>query len=196
MLATMSPRRPERRNEQSAKAIVEAALALCKEVGYGKVSIEGIAARAGVGKNTIYRWWPSKSAVLLDGLLSAVAADVTFPDTGDVAADFKTEMTAAAGVLASPDFGPHYAALIGDAQQDPELARALSERLIGHLTEQAAARIRAAQEQGQIRADLDPELVIDLLYGPSYYRWLIRRDTPDRAHIEAVVDAVMAGVAA
>ncbi|XVQ06529.1 TetR/AcrR family transcriptional regulator [Spirillospora sp. CA-255316] len=190
----MSPRRPERRNEESARAIVRAALDLCREIGYNKLSIEGIAARAGVGKNTIYRWWPSKSAVLLDGLLSAVT-DVAFPHTGDVAADLKTQMVAVAGTIASPDTGPHYAALIGEAQQDPELARALWDRLVSHLVAAATQRIQLAQRQGQIRPDLAPDLVIELLYGPIYYRWLIRQRLPDADHIDTIVDTALTGLA-
>ncbi|WOX26445.1 TetR/AcrR family transcriptional regulator [Streptomyces solicathayae] len=191
----MTPRRPERRSEESARAIVQAALELCREVGYAKLSIEGIANRAGVGKNTIYRWWPSKSAVLLDGLLSAVSVQGPFPDTGDVVADFKTQMIAASSILASPDTGPHYAALIGEAQQDPALGSALWDRLVGHLVAAATERIRSAQQQGQIRPELDPEFVVELLYGPTYYRWLIRRHLPDPDHIRMVVDTAFAGIA-
>ncbi|MEZ7132535.1 TetR/AcrR family transcriptional regulator [Nonomuraea sp. AD125B] len=191
----MPTRRPERRNEESAKAIVRAALELCREVGYRKLSIEGIAARAGVGKNTIYRWWPSKSAVLLDGLLSAMTVDASFPDTGDVAADFKTQIMAATSTVFRPDTGPHYAALIGEAQQDPELARALWDRLISHLTSAATQRIQSAQRRGQIRPELAPDLVIELLYGPAYYHWLIRQRTADADHISIIVDTVLAGLA-
>ncbi|MCP2358165.1 AcrR family transcriptional regulator [Nonomuraea thailandensis] len=191
----MPTRRPERRSEESAKAIVRAALELCREVGYRKLSIEGIAARAGVGKNTIYRWWPSKSAVLLDGLLSAMTVDASFPDTGDVAADFKTQITAAAGTVFRPDTGPHYAALIGEAQQDPELARALWDRLISHLTSAATQRIQSAQRRGQIRPDLTPDLVIEMLYGPAYYHWLMRQRPADAQHIHLIVDTALAGLA-
>ncbi|GAB4583052.1 TetR/AcrR family transcriptional regulator [Nocardia sp. IFM 10818] len=192
----MSSRRPDRRNEESAKAIVQAALDLCREVGYDKLSIEGIAARAGVGKNTIYRWWPSKSAVLLDGLLSAMkSVQSTFPDTGDALADFKTQIIGACETLTHPDTGPHYAALIGAAQRDAELAHAMWERLLGHLVAAAVDRVRNAQRQGQIRSDLDPDLIIELLYGPIYYRWLIRQRPPGREHIHTVVDTVFAGVA-
>ncbi|MFI6870312.1 TetR/AcrR family transcriptional regulator [Nocardia sp. NPDC050406] len=193
----MPSRRPERRNEESAKAIVRAALDLCREVGYDKLGIEGIAARAGVGKNTIYRWWPSKSAILLDGLLSAMtSAQSDFPDTGDVVADFKTQIVAACETLTRPDTAPHYAALIGAAQQDAELANAMWERLLSHLVAAAVDRIRHAQRQGQIRSDLDPDLIVELLYGPIYYGWLIRHSPPGREHIHTTVDTVFAGVAA
>ncbi|MFD0686185.1 TetR/AcrR family transcriptional regulator [Actinomadura fibrosa] len=191
----MSPRRPERRSEEAANAVIKAAMDLCQEVGYRKLSIEGIAARAGVGKNTIYRWWPSKAAVLLDGLLSTWRLDASFPDTGDFLADIKTQMAAASRILGDPDVFPHYRALIGEAQHDPELHRALWERFIGHLAGAAADRIRSAQRAGQIRPDADPDLVTELLYGAAYYRRLLTTRTADNAHINAIVDLAFTGLA-
>ncbi|HZE39155.1 MAG TPA: TetR/AcrR family transcriptional regulator [Stackebrandtia sp.] len=190
----MPPRRPERRNEESAAAIIRAAWELCREVGYSKLSIEGIAARAGVGKNTIYRWWSSKAAVLLDGFVASIA-DVSFPDTGDFATDIKTEMVSVSGILGSPGVGPLYGALIGAAQDDPELAAALRIRLIEPLTAGAVARIERAQQQGQLRSDLDPILIVELLYGPTYYRWLLLRHLPDTERLHAIVDAALSGLA-
>jgi AcrR family transcriptional regulator len=191
----MSPRRPDRRSEEAAKAVVQAAMELCREVGYRKLSIEGIAARAGVGKNTIYRWWPSKAAVLLDGLLATWKTDATFPDTGDFVADIKTQMAAASRILGDPDVLPHYRALIGEAQHDPEIHRALWDNFIGHLAGAAADRIRIAQREGQVRADADPDLVTELLYGAAYYRRLLTPRTADAAHINAIVDLAFTGLA-
>ncbi|MEU5884132.1 TetR/AcrR family transcriptional regulator [Spirillospora sp. NPDC047279] len=191
----MSPRRPERRSEEAANAVIQAALDLCQEVGYRKLSIEGIATRAGVGKNTIYRWWPSKAAVLLDGLLSNWKLDASFPDTGDFVTDIKTQMAAASRTLGGASVFPHYRALIGEAQHDPELQRALWDRFIGHLAGAAADRIRIAQRQGQIRADADPDLVCELLYGAIYYRRLLTTRTADAEHTSAIVDLALAGLA-
>jgi AcrR family transcriptional regulator len=191
----MSPRRPERRSEEAASAVVQAAMELCREVGYRRLSIEGIAARAGVGKNTIYRWWPSKASVLLDGLLASWKMDATFPDTGDFLADIKTQMAAAARSLGDNDVFPHYRALIGEAQHDPELRRALWDNLIGHLAGAAVERIRSAQRAGQIRADADPVLVTELLYGATYYRRLLTPRVADDEHIDAIVDLAFAGLA-
>ena len=168
---------------------------LCREVGYRKLSIEGIAARAGVGKNTIYRWWPSKAAVLLDGLLTTWRTDATFPDTGDFVADIKTQMAAASRILGDPDVFPHYRALIGEAQHDPEIHRALWDSFIGHPAGAAADRIRIAQREGQVRADADPDLVTELLYGAAYYRRLLTPRTADTDHINAIVDLAFTGLA-
>jgi AcrR family transcriptional regulator len=191
----MSPRRPERRSEEAATAVIQAAMDLCQEVGYRKLSIEGIAARAGVGKNTIYRWWPSKAAVLLDGLLSNWKMDASFPDTGDFVADIKTQMAAASRILGDPDVFPHYRALIGEAQHDPEIHRALWDSFISHLAGAAAERIRTAQRAGQIRSDADPDLVTELLYGAAYYRRLLTPRIADTEHVNAIVDLALSGLA-
>ncbi|WP_040478317.1 TetR/AcrR family transcriptional regulator [Longispora albida] len=190
----MSPRRPERRSDQATQAVLQATLDLCLEVGYAKLSIEGIATRAGVGKNTIYRWWPSKAAVLLDGLLAFWGGTAPFPDTGDVTADLKTQMRAALANLSASPVGEHYRALIGEAQHDPALAEALWERLIGPMVATAVERITAAQEAGQLRAELEPALIVELLYGPIYHRWLLTRRLATPERIEAIVDAVMTGL--
>src|ERR1051325_3137549 len=192
----MSPRRPERRSEEAAQAVVQAALELCREVGYGKLSIEGIAARAGVGKNTIYRWWPSKGAILLDGLLSAVSVDASMTDTGDIVADLKTQMIAATAALGDTPLGAQYRALIGEAQHNPDLARALLDRFIEPLRTASALRIELAQRKGQVRPDLDSELLVEMLYGPLYYRMLLTHRLPAPARIETLVDAAFAGIAA
>ncbi|MET9966980.1 TetR/AcrR family transcriptional regulator [Streptomyces sp. NPDC006356] len=190
----MPTRRPDRRSEQSAQAVTQAALDLCKESGYRKLSIEGIAARAGVGKNTIYRWWPSKAAVLMDAMLSTMAMDATFPDTGDIRADMTAQITAGVRALAGPEIGPHYRALIGEAQHDHAIADALRERLITPLSEAAADRIHCAQQHGQLREDVEPDLIIELLYGPVYHRWLLTGRVPDKRRIAAIVDTVVTGL--
>src|ERR687891_660297 len=92
-----------RRNPTSRRAILAAALDLVREVGYAKLSIEGIAARAGVGKQTIYRWWPSKGAVLFDAFLTLSESQdgevEALPDTGDLEADLKLVLRATVAEL-------------------------------------------------------------------------------------------------
>jgi AcrR family transcriptional regulator len=95
-------------------------LSLCRERGYSKVTIDAIAARAGVGKQTIYRWWPSKGAVVLD-TLEGVAARIPTDDTGDMLTDMRTRLAQVVDLYADDSFGPLLASLIGDAQHDPSL---------------------------------------------------------------------------
>src|SRR5439155_4247349 len=116
-----------RRSDRSRLAIVDAALALCREHGYARVSIEAIAARAGVGKQTIYRWWPSKGAVVLEAF-ERVAAEIPVPDTGDVASDMRPFLTDVVRLCADNTYGPHLGARIGEPQHDPSVGAALLAR--------------------------------------------------------------------
>src|SRR6185312_1951178 len=100
----MSPRNapdPARRNERSRRAVLDAALELLSETGYAALTVEAIAARAGVGKQTIYRWWPGRGAVILDALAEA-GPPPPLPDTGDLRADLLLVVRATVAELADP----------------------------------------------------------------------------------------------
>ncbi|MER7762784.1 TetR/AcrR family transcriptional regulator [Streptomyces sp. NPDC097619] len=181
------PPDPARRNERASRAITTAALELCREIGYAKVSVDAIAARAGASKATIYRWWPHKGAVLLDAFLEEAADDAAFPDTGDLVADLRTQMNSAIAAIGGPSLWPHYTALIGEAQHRPELAEAIYERFIGPLEDAAAERIRAAQALGQVDPGLDPYVLVDLLYGALYYALLLVRKPADPAYVDTLL---------
>src|SRR5690606_233340 len=118
---------PRRRSERSRRAILDAARALVAETGYPRLTIEAVAARAGVGKQTIYRCWPAKGAVLLDAVLAlsqTAEGDITLPDPGDIEADLKTLMRATAAEFATPAFEAPLRALNNEVAADPELAAA------------------------------------------------------------------------
>src|SRR6267154_864724 len=112
----------QRRNQRSREAILEAAYQLCAEVGYADTTMGAIAERAGVGKQTIYRWWTSKGAVILEAVDNAIGGYTDFPDTGDVAADLTAQTTTLVTLL-NTEFGRVYAGLIAAAQSEPELAK-------------------------------------------------------------------------
>ncbi|MFF1836756.1 TetR/AcrR family transcriptional regulator [Streptomyces sp. NPDC058231] len=181
----------QRRSERSRRATLEAALALCTEKGYGRVTIEAIAARAGVSKKTIYRWWPSKSAVLLEAFTEALVDATPFADTGDIAADLRTHVTGAVNLLATPPFGPAYAGILSEIHHDEELAETVRTQLIEPRFAAAVRRLRRAQEQGQIGPDADLPLAVEMLYGPVYYRHVLRKPAQDPATIAALVAHVL-----
>jgi AcrR family transcriptional regulator len=186
---------PNRRNPESTKAILDAALTLARDQGWSKVSIEGIAAQAGVGKRTIYRWWPSKGAVVLDAVLalsrSGPEQSMALPDTGDLAADLRTVMRATVAEFADPAFEKPIRALNREIIDDPDLAARYRETLADPVDEAKKARLRSAQRAGQLAADADLDLALELLYAPLYQRWLLRTGplTPDYA--DALVDAFL-----
>ncbi|MEU8364073.1 TetR/AcrR family transcriptional regulator [Nonomuraea sp. NPDC048882] len=186
---------PARRSERSRQAILAAARELISEVGYAKLTIEAIAARAGVGKQTIYRWWPSKGAVVLDAFLALSEAgpegSMALPDTGDVAADLRAVMRATVAEFADPAFEGPIRALNAEIINDPALAAQYREKLAGPVDEAKKDRLRSAQRAGQLAADADLDLALELLYAPLYQRWLLRTGplTPDYA--DALVEAFL-----
>jgi AcrR family transcriptional regulator len=190
----MSPN-PTRRSLQSQQAILSAAYDLARELGTAKVTIEGIAARAGVGKQTIYRWWPSKAAVLLDALKAAVGGSIDLTDTGDVAADLRAQMTAVAGLFGT-DLGRLYAGLIAEAQSDPDLARSVKETLLAPRVAAVADRLRKGAAEGEIRPDLNVTAAVELLYGALYYRFLLQSGPLDADYVDATLDLALTGLRA
>ena len=123
---------PRTRSDTSRRAILDAAFELVGEVGYAKLTMEGIAARAGVGKQTIYRWWPSKGAVLFDAFL-ALSEDAegvpALPDTGDLAADLKLVLRATVAELNDPRYDVPMRAMAAAIASDPALAAEYEQRL-------------------------------------------------------------------
>ena len=189
---------PSRRSESSRRAIVEAALDLIGEVGYAKLSIEGIAARAGVGKQTIYRWWPSKAAVLLDAVISLAEGQegetADLPDTGDVEADLKRVFRATLEGLNDPRYDAAMRALATVIPHDPALAADYTERLDGPLARVKRDRLRKAQEAGQLSPGLDLDIVAEMLWGPLRTRWLQRDGPLTPAFTDAVVETALNGL--
>ena len=156
----------------------------------------GIAARAGVGKATIYRWWPSKGAVLLEALDREAAAVTAFPDTGDLVADMRTTFNDVIRFHASPDTGPPFAALIAEAQQDPALGPLLLEHFFRPRRAPIVQRLRQAQRAGQLPETLDVEAVLEVIFGALFHRLLLRSGPLDAAYANFVVDTVFAGTSA
>src|SRR5256885_6029655 len=170
-----------RRRESSRLAILDAVLALCREEGYARLSIEAIAARAGVGKGTIYRWWPSKGAVLLEALDREAAGWAAFPDTGDLVADMRSTIKDVVRFQANPNFGPPFAALIAEAQQDPAIGPLLLERFFRPRRAPIVERLRRAQEGGQLPEALDVEAVLQVIFGAAFPPLLLRSGPLDAA---------------
>ncbi|CAM5262418.1 hypothetical protein SCALM49S_08862 [Streptomyces californicus] len=172
---TVAPRDPAGRSD------------LCTERGYGHVTIEAIAAAAGVSKKTIYRWWPSKGAVLLEAFTDALVDATPFVDTGDIGADLRTHVAGAVKLLSVPPFGPAYAGILSELHHDDRLAQQLREQLVDPRVEEAIGRLRSAQDRGQIPPGADLPLAVEMLYGPVYYRHVLRKPIQDGETIATLV---------
>ena len=188
MAQDRKPPDPARRNQRSRQVILSATADLLGEVGYTKLTVEAIAARAGAGKQTIYRWWSDKGALVLDAYLALVGAeqDLTVPDSGDLEADLRLVLGTTANSFADPVFEQQYRALLTAIQDDANLAEALLDRLLKPWLAATKQRLRAAQRAGQIRK-VDLDVAAELLYGPVYYRWLLRTGPISREYVDAVV---------
>ncbi|MEV0143720.1 MULTISPECIES: TetR/AcrR family transcriptional regulator [unclassified Nonomuraea] len=178
-----------RRSERSRVAILNAAMELCTEEGFGGVTIEKIAARARVGKPTIYRWWTSKHAVILDAFMEHIAPELTFPQTGDPLEDLRGWLHAVARLLGEPRLGPLMAGVIGAAQHDAALAEEFHRRVYAPTRERTAGQIRRIQDEGRLPA-IPPDLLVDLIMGPLWLRLLLVGDPPGPDYVNAVLAAV------
>ncbi|MEO3929992.1 TetR/AcrR family transcriptional regulator [Micromonosporaceae bacterium B7E4] len=192
MPSTRKPN-PARRSERSRRAVLDAARDLVSELGYPKVTIEAIAARAGVGKQTIYRWWPSKGAVIFDSFLalSEGSEGIRLPDTGDLEADLKTVMRATVAEFADPVFEAPVRALNMEILGDSTLAAQYHEKVAGPVDEAKKERLRNAQRAGQLAADADLDLLLEVLYAPLYQRWLLRSGPLTPEYADALVEITL-----
>ena len=187
-----SPPNPARRSERARVAVLDAALALCQETGFAQLTIEAIAERAGVSKKTIYRWWPSKGAVVFEAATGAATVLTRHRDTGDLAHDMRTQLAAVVAMFSPQDTAP-MVALIAESRRDPALAVAMHERILPHI-EAFNERMRSAQRSGEIPADADLGVAVDLFYGPIYHRLAYHLELPDADEIRTRVDHVIAAL--
>lgn len=200
------PRTPDsgRRSERSRRAIYDAALALVAESGYARTTIEGIAARAGVGKQTIYRWWPSKGAVLLEAFLDltdraareAAEGEGTsgIPDTGDLTADLRLVLRATVDEMNDPKFDAPSRALAAEGIVNAELGAEFARKLLEPQLQLYVTRLRSAQAAGDVRQDIDLRIALELLVGPLAHRWLLRTLPLTHAYADAVADYALHGL--
>ena len=165
--------RGRRPTEAVRGEVLEAAGALLFEVGMAGFTIDAVAARSGASKMTIYKLWPSKGALALDGYFTRVESTLRFPDTGDIEADLSSQLLAFVRLLRDSPAGRVIAELIGQAQLDPALRDAFLEHYSGPRRRLAVQALDRARARGQVRGDVDAEAVIDQLWGACYHRWLL-----------------------
>ena len=187
------PGRP--RSERARRAILQAANELLDGEGFAAVTVEAIAERAGVSKATVYRWWPNRAAVVMDGFLSIVSSEVPFPHTGHAREDIRIHMRRLAEAF-SGKIGRTVAALIAEGQTDPELAEALRSRWLSVRRAEAREILELGIERGQLREDLNAEVAVDVLYGPIYFRMLVGHAPLEGDFADALADHIFAGLAA
>jgi AcrR family transcriptional regulator len=165
--------------------------------GYEAVTIEGLADAAGVSKQTIYRWWPSKAAILGEALLEGglPGADVAVPFTSDLAADLRAWFSAVSAGLADADGVAIARALIVVTASDPSLGLELNEKLAASIRDWVAGRVALAVASGDVRADVDAAAIADQFVAMASYAALLGRPL-DAGRVDATVAVLLRGIMA
>jgi AcrR family transcriptional regulator len=184
-LGEMTRGRP--RSEQSRQAIFAAALQIAAESGYAALTIEGLAARAGVGKQTIYRWWPTKADVLLEA--GAAKADLGVPvdDRGSYAADLRAFLTASYKMANDRALADLLRALMAEAQLDEAFGERFRAAFLQRRRDALAVIVDRARERGDLPPHPAPAVIFDLVFGVIWYRVLATRRRLDKALVDDLV---------
>jgi AcrR family transcriptional regulator len=185
-------RRGRPRNDDLRQLILNTALDLAFEVGFRALTVEAIAAKAGVGKTTIYRRWPNKGAVVMDAFLSIVGPKTIFPSTDRAINSIQLQMKAQVKAFRSK-YGKMIRSLVGDGQFDSDVLDAFRRRWILPRRQLARSTIELAMKQGDFLPDLDVDTVIDTLYAPIYYRLMFETGPISDAYANGLYQSVIKG---
>ncbi|MEI7024842.1 TetR/AcrR family transcriptional regulator [Paenibacillus sp. y28] len=189
----MQGKRGRPRNVETQKSILSASYALLLEQGFEAVTVEKIAEHAKVSKATIYKWWPNKAAVVIDGFLSAANERLPVPDTGSVYEDILIHATNLTRFLRSRE-GAVISEIIGEGQLDPVLGEACRTRYFRPRRLEARLMLERAVKRGELDQALDIELSIDLIYGPIFYRLLLTGGELNDTYVQDLVRGAFTGI--
>lgn len=182
------PGRP--RSEEAKKIILSTAYEMLIKDGFKAVTVDGIALKTGVSKATIYKWWPNKAAVVLDGYFEATANTLPIPDTGDVKTDLWMQVNNLTSFFLS-NKGKGITELIAEGQFDSNIAEEFRKRYIRPRRQITRTLLERGIAKGQLKEDTDLNLLIDLLYAPTFYRILVTGENIDKVYIEKVLNLVL-----
>jgi AcrR family transcriptional regulator len=192
-MAEQTRARGRRRSVEAEASILKSALYLLERQPLRKVTVDAISRRAGVSKATIYKWWPNKSLVALDAYLAGMAEQVPLPDTGSAEQDFTEQLKHVMTFYTSP-LGRLFCQFIAEGQSDPGFLALFRERFLFARRNTARVMWRRGVDRGEIREEVDGEIVLDLIYGPMIFRLLAGHGSVGERDSEAVVAAVFAGL--
>jgi AcrR family transcriptional regulator len=184
------PGRP--RSEEARLSILHSTLKLLAKRGFSELTIEAVAAHANVGKATVYRWWPDKAALIADAFARSTTSKLHFPDTGSVRTDMSQQMRQLVKILRGRR-GRIVSAMLGAGQSDRSLIAAFRERFMKPRRQEAYATLRRGIRRGQLRKNVDMDLLLDSLYGPIYMRFLIRHDSLTPEFVEGLCELTLGG---
>jgi AcrR family transcriptional regulator len=186
--------RQRRRNARAHHAILESTTGLLADVGYAALTIEAVAARAGVGKATVYRWWPTKGALVIEAVAAKVPPAV-LEDTGNLRGDLLHAIQAAIHTFARSPQGPVIPALAADLLNQPALAEQFRAQIIRPHRCAAVKIIRRAARRGDLPRQVDAELLLDVYSGVVFYRVLVSGEPVTDHLAEQLVELLLDGKA-
>lgn len=186
-------KRGRHRSLEAEAAILKATLHLLERQPLRKVTADAIARRAGVSKATIYKWWPNKSLVALDAYLAGMSEQVPVPDTGSAERDFTQQLKSVMAFYRSP-LGRLFCQFIAEGQSDPDFLALFRDRFLYVRRDTARVMWERGVERGEIRKDVDGEIVLDLIYGPMVFRLLTGHGSLAEREAESVVKTVFEGL--
>jgi AcrR family transcriptional regulator len=176
------------RSAEAQEKILAATAKLLSEGGFQAVTIEAVAARAGVAKTTLYRWWPNRAAVALDCVSARMAPIADAPRAGSYRKRFQRQLKATLRLLNGKQ-GQAILALIGAKQTDPLLGKAYSEQIARPRRAQTRRMAQQAIQAGELAPGTDPDLFLDAIYGPLYYRKVVSGEPVTDDFIDRIVAA-------
>ncbi|MDQ2811368.1 MAG: TetR/AcrR family transcriptional regulator C-terminal ligand-binding domain-containing protein [Actinomycetota bacterium] len=176
-------------------SILAAAAALLFEEGIRSVTFDRVASAAGVSKMTVYKWWASPGSLAAEAFFARSEPALAFRDTGDVRADVASQLHAFVRLLTDDGAGRVLRELIGAAQTDPDLSKAVSTGYTAPRRALAVDLFRRARERGQLRSDVDLSMLVDQLWGACYNRLLIPDEPLNAPYVDALVENVFLGAA-
>lgn len=191
--APAGPGRP--RSLRAHVAILDAAIALTREVGYDALTMEAVAGRAGVGKATIYRRWGSKELVVTEAV-GRIARGIPAPDSGILERDVATLMRAATAMYRDPATGALLSGLVAAMARSVRVATAVRSHMVEPWRERLRVVLRRSVTRGELRPGADIEVALDLLSGPLFYRYLMLGGAIDESFTRSVVRTVLRGLGA
>jgi AcrR family transcriptional regulator len=167
------------RDESTHRAILKAANDLLHEAGYGGFSIEGVASRAGVAKTSIYRRWPTKGALLLDLYMEGIGPDMLKPSSRKIRHAFAAYLNQTVERLKDPGWTNTLRSLVAEAQNDPELARFVRDKVVEPRRLAGRRLLEHGIATGEIKSDIDIEITLDFVFGAVWYRLLLGHASVD-----------------
>lgn len=181
------------RSEKTKSDILNASYDLLIENGFTEVTIEKIAERANVSKATIYKWWPNKAAVVMDGFLNATNIELPIPDTGSAIEDMFIQVENFVSFLTSRK-GNVITEIIAEGQSDAKLAEIYRKAYFTPRRDISKQILERGISKGELRKDLNMEVSIDLIWGPVFYRLLITGEVIDNNFIKNIIDYAFEGI--